>query len=50
MAVGGGWMFLRSRRQPGLFADIEADLERGPEAMGDEEIVVPELTPQPAMA
>ncbi|HEY6471877.1 MAG TPA: APC family permease [Acidimicrobiales bacterium] len=50
MAVGGGWMFLRSRRQPSLFADIEADLERAPEPAAEEEIIVPELTPQPAMA
>ncbi len=50
MAIGGGWMFLRSRRQPGLFAEIEADLERAPEPAAEEEIIVPELTPQPAMA
>ena len=50
MVVGGAWMFLRSRRQPTLFADIEADLERVPEPAQEEEIVVPELTPQPAMA
>ncbi len=50
MALGGGWMFLRSRRQPNLFADIEADLERAPEPADAEDVVVPELTPQPAMA
>lgn len=33
-----------------LFADSEADLERAPEPTAEEEIIVPELTPQPAMA
>ena len=31
MAVGAGWLFIVNRRQPGILADIEADLERAPE-------------------
>ena len=40
---------LVNRRQPGILADIEADLERAPELM-DEEASIGELPPQPAMA
>lgn len=49
MAVGAGWLFLVNRRQPGILGDIEADLERAPELM-EEDVEVPELSPQPAMA
>jgi amino acid transporter len=49
MLIGAGWLYLVARRQPGILADIEADLERVPEA--DEEVIeIPEVAPQPAMA
>ena len=38
-----------NRRQPGILSDIEADLERAPELMG-EDVEIPELSPQPVMA
>ncbi len=50
MAVGGGWLFFVNRRQPGILADIEADLERGPEPVEEEEVEIPELSAQPVMA
>jgi amino acid transporter len=50
MAVGGTWLFIVNRRRPGILAAIEADLERAPEPVVEDEIVVPELSPQPAMA
>ena len=31
MLLGAGWLFVVNRRQPGILADIEADLERVPE-------------------
>ncbi len=31
MLVGAGWLYVVSRRQPGILPAIEADLERGPE-------------------
>jgi len=49
MAVGAGWLFFVNRRQPGILSDIETDLERAPELI-EEDIEVPELSPQPAMA
>ncbi len=49
MAAGAGWLFLVNRRQPGILSDIEADLERAPELMG-EDVEIPELSPQPVMA
>ncbi len=49
MAVGAGWLFFVNRRQPGILSDIETDLERAPELV-EEDIEVPELSPQPAMA
>ena len=49
MAVGGTWLFIVNRRRPGILADIETDLERTPQHV-DDEIIVPELSPQPAMA
>ncbi|HWD54154.1 MAG TPA: APC family permease [Acidimicrobiales bacterium] len=49
MAVGGTWLFIVNRRRPGILAAIEADLERAPEPLEDE-IVVPELSIEPAMA
>ncbi len=49
MLIGAGWLYLVARRQPGILADIEADLERVPEA--DEAVIeIPEVAPQPAMA
>ena len=49
MAVGAVWLYIVNRRQPGILADIEADLERVPEL--DEEVIeIPERAPQPAMA
>ncbi len=53
MVVGGTWLFVVNRRQPGILGDIESDLERTPEPAGDvgaDEVVVPELSAQPAMA
>jgi amino acid transporter len=50
MAIGGGWLVVLNRRQPGILADIEADLERGPEQMEEEDVELPELAAQPAMA
>jgi amino acid transporter len=49
MAGGAGWLFFVNRRQPGILSDIETDLERAPELV-EEDIEVPELSPQPAMA
>jgi hypothetical protein len=31
MILGAGWLFVVSRRQPGILPAIEADLEREPE-------------------
>jgi amino acid transporter len=49
MAVGGVWLFAVNRRQPGILADIEADLERAPE-IDQSDIEIPEVSPQPVMA
>ena len=49
MAVGAGWLFIVSRRQPGILNDIEADLERAPELI-EEDLEIPEVSPQPVMA
>ena len=49
MAVGAGWLFVVNRRQPGILADIEADLERAPELI-EEDVEIGEVAPQPAMA
>ena len=49
MAVGGTWLFVVNRRQPGILGDIEADLDRAPELI-EESIEIEEVTPQPAMA
>jgi amino acid transporter len=37
MLIGAGWLYVVSRRQPGILPAIEADLERGPEP---EEVVI----------
>jgi hypothetical protein len=37
MIGGGAWLYVVSRRQPGILPAIEADLERGPEP---EEVVI----------
>jgi amino acid transporter len=37
MIVGAVWLYIVSRRQPGILVDIERDLERGPEP---EEVVI----------
>jgi amino acid transporter len=50
MLVGGTWLYVVNRRRPGILADIEADLERGPEPAEDEAVGIPELSAQPAMA
>jgi amino acid transporter len=31
MLIGGGWLYIVSRRRPGILSEIESDLERGPE-------------------
>ena len=49
MAVGGTWLFVVNRRQPGILGDIEADLDRAPELI-EESIEIEEVAPQPAMA
>ncbi len=48
-AVGGAWLFMVSHRQPGILAEIEADLERAPELI-EEDVEIPEVAPQPVMA
>jgi amino acid transporter len=54
MALGGAWLYVVNRRQPGILSAIEEDLERVPDL--DEEatttVTVPELTshPDPVMA
>ena len=48
--VGAGWLFVVNRRQPGILADIEADLERAPELIEEGSVEIPEVSPQPAMA
>jgi len=50
MAVGAGWLVVVNRRQPGVLADIEADLERAPELMEEDSVEVPGHAPEPAMA
>jgi amino acid transporter len=50
MAVGAGWLFIVNRRRPGILADIEMDLERAPELIEEDNIEIPETSPQPAMA
>ena len=45
----GLWFYVVSKRQAGILTEIEADLERTPQHV-DDEIIVPELSPQPAMA
>jgi hypothetical protein len=50
MAVGAGWLFIVSRRRPGILRDIETDLERAPELMAEEGVEIEESVPQPAMA
>jgi hypothetical protein len=42
MAVGGGWLYIVNRRQPGTLRSIEADLERVTE-FGDDSIDVEEI-------
>jgi amino acid transporter len=37
MLTGAVWLFVVSRRRPGILSDIEVDLERGPEP---EEVVI----------
>ncbi len=49
MAVGGTWLFVVNRRQPGILGEIEADLDRAPELI-EESIEIDEVAPQPAMA
>jgi amino acid transporter len=49
MLVGVVWLYVVSRRQPGILAAIEADLERAPE-LGHGIIEIPEVSPEPAMA
>jgi amino acid transporter len=49
MVVGGTWLFVVNRRQPGILGDIEADLDRAPELI-EESIEIDETSPQPAMA
>jgi hypothetical protein len=49
MAVGGTWLFVVNRRQPGILDAIEADLDRAPELI-EESIEIEEVSPQPAMA
>jgi len=50
MAIGAGWLLLVNRSRPGILADMEADLERAPELIEEENVDVPDLTPQPVMA
>jgi len=50
MLVGAGWLFLVNRRQPGVLADLEADLERAPALIEEGSVEIPEVSPQPAMA
>jgi amino acid transporter len=50
MAIGGGWLLVVNRRQPGILADIEVDLERAPELTEGDSIEIPERSPQPVMA
>ncbi len=50
MAVGAGWLFIVNRRQPGILKEIETDLERAPELIGEDGVELPEVAPQPAMA
>jgi amino acid transporter len=49
MVIGGSWLFIVNRRQPGILADIEADLDRAPELI-EESIEIEEVSPQPVMA
>jgi amino acid transporter len=52
MILGAGWLFTVNRRQPGILASIEADLERTIDPL--EEMVIeipePEVAPETAMA
>jgi len=43
MAIGGGWLWVVNRRQPGILTEIEADLEQAPVAETVVEINLPEL-------
>jgi amino acid transporter len=51
MPVGAVWLYVVSKRQPGILTEIEVDLERAPELdhepieVGDDEV-----SPQPVMA
>jgi amino acid transporter len=49
MAIGGTWLFIVHKRQPGVLPEIEADLERAPELIG-ESIEIDETSPEPALA
>ncbi len=50
MLFGGTWLFVVNRRQPGVLADIESDLERAPDMREEECVEVAEVSPQPALA
>ena len=50
MVVGGTWLLVVKRRQPGILGEIEADLERAPEPVEEQKVELPELAAQPAMA
>jgi amino acid transporter len=45
IVVGAGWLFVVSKRQPGILVAIEADMEREPDY--DETVIeIPEMAPQ----
>jgi amino acid transporter len=50
IAVGASWLLFVNHRRPGILADIEADLERAPELIAEENVEIAEIAPQPAMA
>jgi amino acid transporter len=50
MVAGASWLFIVNKRQPGILADIEADLDRAIDPVEEHVVSAPEVTSEPVMA